>query len=196
MTSTSKGSVENWLDPDKLRPNLIAVSLYISAFELLKASIIGRLKSFFTTPGSSNPDAEYAADVLNRNRSVTHASLSWLREAKVIDDADIARFEKIRELRNTLAHALTGLLIEGLPADFAPTFAEMVSLLAKIERWWIINVDMATDPAFDGTEIDENEVMPGPVIALTAMMEVALAPDSDAKKYIDEFNKLKTKMPR
>lgn len=187
-----KASFENWLDPDKLRPNLIAVSLYIAAFELLKASIVDRLKDFFSTPGCANPDAEYVTEVLSRNASPLYASLSWLKELNVISDADAASFERIKRLRNSFAHAITGTLTDGLPPEFAPLFAEMNLLLTKIERWWIINVDVTIDPPFDGKEIDENVVMPGSAIALRIIMDVALGPDSEAKQYIDAFRSQKS----
>ncbi len=37
-----------------------------------------------------------------------------------------------------------------LPAELPVRFAEMIALLTKIEKWWIINVDIATDPQFEG----------------------------------------------
>jgi hypothetical protein len=36
----------------------------------------------------------------------------------------------------------------------------MIALLNKIEKWWIINVDIATDPQFDGEHIDEGGSFP------------------------------------
>ena len=48
MDDKSKASWETFLNPETLRPNLIAASVYIAAFELLKATIVDRIKEFFT----------------------------------------------------------------------------------------------------------------------------------------------------
>jgi hypothetical protein len=55
------------------------------------------------------------------------------------------------------------MLMEGLPTDFAERFGDMTTLLDKIERWWIVNVEIPTNPDFDGKheEIDESGIIPG-----------------------------------
>lgn len=75
----------------------------------------------------------------------------------------------------------------GLPSDLPARFSEMVSLLDKIERWWIVNVEITTDPQFDGQEIDEEGIIPGPIIGLRLMMDIALGSEEDSRKYLDEF---------
>lgn len=47
---------------------------------------------------------------------------------------------------------------EGLPADFTQCFEEMVALLRQIELWWIVNVEIPTNPNLDGEEIDESGI--------------------------------------
>jgi hypothetical protein len=79
---------------------------------------------------------------------------------------DVAIYERVKKLRNELAHALTGMLLRELPAELAERFAEMVALLNKFERWWIISVDISVNPAFDGKEVDaENDPRPSHGIA-------------------------------
>ena len=41
-------SWEKFLDPDELRPALIAASVYIATFENLKTTIVDRIKDFYT----------------------------------------------------------------------------------------------------------------------------------------------------
>jgi len=53
-------SFEEFLDPDVLRPRLVAISVYIAAFEMLKTSIIERLRSFLTVGGD---DGSYQTEV-------------------------------------------------------------------------------------------------------------------------------------
>ena len=129
--------------------------------------------------------------MLIRNRSPVYASLDWLKEAGAITDADIEVFERAKEYRNLLAHGLTRLLMEGLPQDFSERFQDMVTLLDKIERWWIVNVEIPTDPDFvaEAGEIDEEGIIPGTMINLQMILDIALGPDERAYVYIREFKK-------
>jgi hypothetical protein len=183
---------ETFLNPEALRPNLIAASAYIAAFELLKISIVDRIKDFFTNGFDKNGwriDPKYQSKVLAKNRSPVYASLEWLKEAHAIDDADVAAFERVKKLRNELAHALTGVLFRGLSADFAERLNEMVSLVDKIERWWIVNVEIPINPDLSGEEIDEAKVIPGPVMGLRLLLDVALGSEEESKKFLEEFVK-------
>lgn len=171
---------ENFLSPKILRSNLIIASIYITAFEVLKTAIVGRIRDFYLVDfdvfrGQIGP--KYQTEVLARNRSPVYASLEWLKESRVINDGDMTTFEEVKKLRNHLAHSLTQVLSEGPPSDLPSRFHEMISLLDKIERWWIINVDIATDSNFAGKEVDPEKVVPGPVMALQLMIQIALGSD-------------------
>jgi hypothetical protein len=188
MSDKTGISWEDFLNPATLRTKLIIASMYIAAFELLKNAIVDRIKNFYTL-GLDKFDSEYQSKVLSKNRSPTHASLEWLKEAHAIDDSDVAVYERVKELRNELAHKLTGVLVQKLPAGLAERFAEMVCLLDKIERWWIVNVEASTNPQFDNEEIDPEGLIPGPVMGLQLMLTIALGPEEESNKYFDEFIK-------
>lgn len=47
MNDDTKIAWERYLNPEILRTNLIVASLFITAFEMLKDSIIGQVKYFF-----------------------------------------------------------------------------------------------------------------------------------------------------
>lgn len=183
---------ESFLNPAALRPNLIAASIYIAAFELLKNAIVDRIRDFYTTGFDQNGPRiapEYQSEVLAKNRSPVYASLEWLKESQAISDNDVAVFERVKKLRNDLADALTRMLVKGLPSDLATRFDEVVSLLDKIERWWIVHVEVPTDPQLHGEEIDEEGVIPGPIMGLRLMLDIALGSEEESKKYIDQFMK-------
>jgi hypothetical protein len=61
--------------------------------------------------------------------------------------------------------------------------------LEKIERWWILNVEIPTDPDFDGGEVDEKGIVPGVLIGLRLMMDIALGSNEESRFYFDEFIK-------
>ena len=187
-------SWEEFLDPDVVRPRLIAASVYIAAFEVLKDAIVGNIRDFFMTGFDESGDKinpEYLAEVLARNRSPVHASLAWLKEHHAIDDHDVATFDRVKVCRNVLAHKLLSALVtDGLPPAFSQCFSDMVALVRKIEVWWITNVEIPTNPDFDGADVDSSEIVPGPVMTIELLMEIALGDDKRRRSYFDEFRKL------
>jgi len=194
MDNDNQAQWERFLDPEVLRPNLILASVYIAAFEVLKNSIIERLRFFYVSGFDQNGDIispEYKDEVLAKDRSLTYASLKWLKEAKAITDEDVEKFTKAKECRNLLAHEITKMLMEGLPQDYAERFADMTALLDKIERWWIINFEIPINPdlAANIDNLDLEGIVPGPIASLKMMIDVALGTNETATYYINEFKK-------
>lgn len=183
---------ERFLTPEILRLNLTMASLFIVTFERLKTSIIERIRDFYTCGFDQNGeivDSEYQTKVLSKNSSPLYASLEWLRDAHAISDDDIKIFNEIKKLRNSIAHEIDKMIIDGLPSKLVDYFHEMVNLLDKIEKWWIINVEIQLDPEFAGVEVDEDEIVPGPVASIRMMVDVALGSDEEASFYIEELKK-------
>lgn len=194
MDPKTQQSWEDFLNPDLLRVRLIKASIYIASFELLKDAIIGRIRDFFSTgfdESGDKIDPKYQSDVLSRNKSPLYASLDWLKEMKVIDQTDIDSFnERVKKCRNTLAHRLfTTFGSEGMPPNFEQCFREMVALLHKIEVWWVREVEIPTDPDFDGEKIDEDGIVPGSVMSLQVLCDIALGDDKTSRFYYDKFRR-------
>ncbi len=190
MSNANDKAWENFLNPDIIRPSLIIASLYIAAYELLKNTVVDRIKTFFMVGIDQHGvqiDSEYASEVQSRNASPTYASLDWLKEMKAIDENDVEVFERVKKTRNCLAHEIVNLLTRGLPPDLHIRFSEMVALIDKIEKWWIVNVEIPVNPDFDGKDIDTDGILPGPVMGLRALMDIALGSEADSKRYLDEF---------
>jgi len=195
MDERVRNSWESFLNPDVLRPNLVMAALYIAAFELLKSEIVERIREFYITGFDSNADRDdgwlvdpmYQMQVLSRNRSKVYASLDWLKESQAIDDRDIAVFERAKTCRNDVAHRINQMLSKGLPADLPDRFADIVALVDKIARWWVVNVEIPTNPDFDGEEIDEAGIVPGSTMGLRLLIDIALGSDKESRFYINEF---------
>jgi hypothetical protein len=189
-----RASWERFLNPETLRQNLIIASMFLAAYEILRESIIDRIKSFYVSGFDQSDfpvDPEYQTEVLSRHKSVVSASLSWLQEHEAIDEQDIQAFNNVRICRNEIGHELPKMLSEGIGPERAALFAEMVRLLRKTETWWIVNVDIPANPDFDGKEIDEAGIVPGPLISLQLMMDVALGTgEKGADWYYKEFKKI------
>lgn len=192
MDKDNQAKWERFLDPEVLRPNLILASVYIAAFEVLKNSIIERLRDFYISGFNEKGwiiDPKYKTKVLSKDKSPTYASLKWLRESEAINDDDIEKFNKAKECRNLLAHEITKMLMEGLPQDFEERFGDMTALLDKIEKWWIVNVEIPTDPDLIDIvdELDLDGIVPGTIMSLRMMIDVALGSNETANYYINEF---------
>lgn len=167
---------EKLLTPAVMQERLVSASLYVTAFELLKESIVGRLRSFYVVGFDQTGvdiDESYETAILARNKSPLYASLDWLVENGVIDENDLKSFEQIKATRNSLAHELPSLVIGGADFKHVARFQDLVALLRKIEVWWVVNLEIPVNPDFDGSEeIDEEGIVPGPVLMLQMMLEV------------------------
>ncbi len=185
-------SWERFLNPEILRTNLIVVSLFITAFEMLKDSIIERIREFFTDGFNENGlivSENYKTKVLSLNRSPLYASLEWLKGMNVIDDEDIEEFNKIKNCRNEIAHEIADFISKSPKIDPLPLFSNMIELLHKIEKWWILNVEIPTNPDFDGQEIDEEQIVPGQIMTIRLLADIALGSEEESKFYYREFIK-------
>ncbi len=193
MDPKVRRSWEEFLNPDVTRSRLIAASVYVASFEAVRDSIVGRIRDFFSCGFDESGvkiDPKYQSDVLSRNKSPVYASLDWLKEMNAIDDADLAAFDRVKACRNTLAHELLSTLgSKGLPPDFDQCMSEMVRLLRKIEVWWITNVEIPTNPDFDGQGIDEEGIVPGAVMIIQLLLDIALGDEERSRLYQHEFRK-------
>lgn len=190
MDEKVKASWERVLHPRTLKKNIITASIFSMGFEMLKNSIVEKIKGFFTNGFDKNGmivSAEYKEKVLVLNRSPLYASLTWLRDMGAIDDEDLEKFEYIKRCRNTLAHEMLTFASSGIDFDVTETFEEMVGLLRKIEIWWFVNLDMAIDPEAYPEDLDLEQVTPGPVWGLQMLIDVALGSEDEAQKYYNYF---------
>lgn len=190
MDEKVKASWERALHPETLKTNIITASIFSMAFEMLKSSIIEKIEGFFINgfdEKGMSVSPEYKEKVLSLNRSPLYASLAWLQDKNAIDDKDLERFEHIKRCRNTLAHEMLTFASSGVDFDVSEAFDEMIGLSRKIEIWWFENLEMAIDPEAHPEDLDLDHVIPGPVWSLQMLIDVALGPEEDARKYYDYF---------
>lgn len=173
--STHEERWERFLDPDVVRPSLFMATMFITTFEILKNSIVDRIHDFYSIGWSREGvtvSPTYKAEVLSRDKSPVYASLSWLHENQVIDDNDLKIFDQLKSTRNLVAHQLFDVVTGQVVSNHTEQFQVLVELLRKIEVWWVVNVELATDPDYADTEIDEEGIVPGAVLSLQMLLEV------------------------
>lgn len=184
--STSK-QWESFLTPEITHERLISSSIFITAFELLKESIIGRIKDFYSDglPSDENVvSEEYKERVLSKNKSTLYAPLAWLTESEVIDEADLDTFEQLKGIRNKLAHELPSHVLGVSEFSISGHLEKALFLLRKIEVWWVVNFELAINPDYDDQEIDEEGIVPGPVLMMQIMLEVVSGNKSLLEHYL------------
>ena len=167
---------ERFLDPDVVRPSLFLATMFITTFEILKDSVVDRIRSFYTNGFDENGSIvglEYQTEVVSKNKSLLYASLQWLREHEVINNRDLEAFEQLKRTRNQLAHQLFAVVTGQIESTHEAQFEVLVTLLRKIEVWWVVNFEIPTNPDFDGQEIDEEGIVPGAVLSLQMLIQVA-----------------------
>jgi len=187
-------SIEKMLNPEVVRSNLITVSIYITAFEVLKGCILDRPKEMFSSgfnkEGLIIDEEKYRNEVLALNRSPIYASLHWFKILGIINDSDIEKFTEIKNARNKLVHELPNFIYEPRCENPIIHFKALIDLVDKIEKWWIYNIEIPTNPDFDGQKIDLEQIIPGPSMALHLLVEIALGNEKDSSKYYDEIKKI------
>lgn len=183
-------SWERFLDPAVVRPTLLSATMFITTFELLKDCIVDRVRDFYTL-GFDDKTAttpEYEQGVLSRDkkRRALPASLDWLREHHAIDEGDLEIFTRLTAIRNQLAHELFNVVTGQMPSEYDSQFPLLIALLRKVEVWWIVNVEIPTNPDYDGQAIDESGITPGALISLQMLIDVA----SGSTALLEEWRKL------
>lgn len=153
---------ENLLNPEILKDRLINISIYITIYEMLKDSIINRIKDFYIMPLIDFRDLEgeeqYKLEVLSKNKNYLYASISWLLEHDVINQKDLENIENLKTYRNYLAHEMSNIVFNGEISNFMDIFLCAYELINKIENWWIVNFEMTLNPEFNDICIDDIDV--------------------------------------
>lgn len=174
--NTTADRWERSLDPDVVRPSLFLATMFITTFEILKNSIVDRIRDFYSVGWSesgSTVNPEYQREVASRKKSILYASLEWLIGHEAIDAKDLETFEKLKGIRNQLAHQLFEVVTGQIESEHEAQFSALVELLRKIEVWWVVNVEIPINPDFDGQDINEEGIVPGAVLSLQMLIEVA-----------------------
>lgn len=171
---------EKFLNPEVLKSNLIAASIFLAAYEILRASIIDRLRGFYITGFDENgliTNESYQNEVLSLDRSPLRASLLWLRERSVIGTAEIELINDIREHRNKLAHDLPKLIASSNEEINIRLIGSIYDLVTQVDCWWIREIEMPTNPDFDGREVDNSDIQSGNMLFLQIMIRTITGED-------------------
>jgi hypothetical protein len=141
------------------------------------------------------PSANYRAEVLALDpKEKNHAlrgSIAWLRKVDAITAEDEVAIKTVTDARNEIAHEMTTMFHSATPPGFVEHFATLLDLVQKVEKWWIVNVELPTNPDFDGQEIDEDGIISGPSLIMRLLTQVALGDEEEAWEFYRGFMDLR-----
>lgn len=190
---------EKWADflnPEIVRGKLISAGLFLMAHEMLIDTLKSHLLSFFADRWDADgpeTSADYRSEVLaldpKGKDDALRGSIAWFRKMGAIDEVDEAAIKAVTDARNRLAHEMTSMISGAQTSHHIECFPTLVGLVHKIEKWWIINVEIETDPDFAGQGIDEDGIVTGPSMMMQMLSQIALGDDDDAWWYLQEFIK-------
>lgn len=156
-----------------LRKNILATSAFSMAYEVLEDCIIAKIRDFFSN------EYDYRKEVLSLDKKERplQASLEWLKKMNAINDADLESFKDIKDCRNFLVHETFRFISENISKfDVNEKFEEMINLLRKIDRWWIVTME-------DYDDLKQNQIQPGSIILLQILLDAAIGPEGVLEKY-------------
>jgi hypothetical protein len=160
MDDTTETKLMRLLSKETLRTNLAKAGLYALAYELLKNSTIETPRKFFTM-GGSDADDHYRSEVLSKHKNTLMASCLWFQANSAITEDEIKAILEFREHRNYIAHELPNVLLNPEVQVDENKLLRLFQLLCKIDRWWIAEFEIPTNPDFDGQEIAPDEIRSG-----------------------------------
>jgi hypothetical protein len=83
-------SIQKLTSKRQLQTNLVRASLFITAFEVLKATIVDQIRDFYSREisrdGRSIETEEYKREVQRLNKNKFIASCLWLKESDAISE--------------------------------------------------------------------------------------------------------------
>jgi hypothetical protein len=182
---------ESLLNPSELRSSLILVALYVLAFESFRDGAIDHVHSLYwcgvDENGHKYDEGEYRAKILSRHRSEFQACLLWYQEVGALTADDLASIDTLRQIRNRLVHELPALLgTTGLAPDLS-TFQELLRIFRKLEVWNVLNLELEVDDEWRNKDIPEDEIVPGRILMMQMLLDVALGDEEKAWSYYNHM---------
>jgi hypothetical protein len=176
-------SWEKFLNPLSLRQNLVAASVFLVAYEMLRQALIGHLRSFFgnnwTLDEVCEVTPEYRENVLSLEKKEIVACAKWFRLHGGLEDDDLVTLKDITDQRNVIAHELPAIVFSNEKNISAIHLRSIYILTAKVDNWWLREIEIPTNPECDGMSDEEIERSSSLRVMLMSML-VELAEGDDS----------------
>lgn len=168
--------------PEIVRENLVSAALLITAFESLREHMTSRLLGFYATDwvGLEPQESDsYRQEVISRHKKRYEATCLWFLDNGAIDQHDFDSILACRHHRNDVVHDLLKYLVDPAFEVDLSTVDEILRLHTKVERWWIKEIEIPTNPDFDGVEVQDEDITGGLSSVLAIIRHVAQSQQLD-----------------
>lgn len=191
------------VSPGVVRTQMVLAGLFIMGFELLKQSVVEQPRRLYwrgSRGGKEIIDPDYKKDVLSRHQSTLQASALWFQEQGALAASDLEILDRVRRHRNELAHELAAFLVDSQREIQVGLLEEIRELIRRVDTWWILNFEVATDLQFAGQEIGPEDVQSGNMMLLDLMLSVAVhgyaeSEEEVRRRFEAAFQKMRAATP-
>lgn len=130
------------------------MALYIALYENFSATFMDNVKGFLCRECIEDgklqciETSQYKEKIKNRivdqkgNKDALKATMLWLQDKGAMSEEDYSDFLKIKSIRNTYAHEMPRLIIEGVPLEDIQWFLKLLDLYGKLDKWWINEIEL------------------------------------------------------
>lgn len=153
------------MSPPVVKANLLAASLFLTAFEMLKAVLVDSLKGFTSIDGA------YETEVLGLHKKKFAASCLWYLKQGVLTQHQVDDLHAIREHRDKIAHELPNLLFDPKAKISLDLLLRSRTCMQVLAKFWF-SIHASTDPQFDGQDLDRVEVDPASVAVFDYLISI------------------------
>ncbi len=181
MTNSSKPppNAGKFLNRELLKANLSFAALFLTAFELLKLSVIGAVENVLAWfPEDAKQIERYEAELGirfdQRDERGLLPSANWLFRIDVLTQDEIEVIKAIRNHRNEIAHELPRLLWEEGADIRVDLIKQARHLTMKIDVWSARNdvlFDLGGNEEIDLSEVPDEEILSGRLVILDYIID-------------------------
>ena len=165
----------NILDEDKLKLNVNFAAMFVLNFECLKDYIVSQIRNFYSEnihfeEGKIiyKESKQYKEQVRTLDKNIENASLKWFVQKGAITKDDFENYQKIRKRRNDIIHVFLKNLDQGFSDSDVVLFNKMITIYAKIDKWWINEIEIPTSEEVPA-DYDRDDVCSGQAIVLSVI---------------------------
>lgn len=171
----------NILDEDKLKLNVNFAAMFVLNFECLKDYIVSQIRNLYLDSIHFEEgkiiykeSKQYKEQVRTLDKNIENASLKWFIQEGAITQDDFEIYQKIRKRRNDIIHEFLKNLDEGFSDNDGMLFNKILTIYAKIDKWWINEIEIPTSVEEVPADYDRDDVCGGQAIVLSIINSIIL----------------------
>ncbi len=141
---------------------MLECAFVIASYERFCSFLIESVKSFydplaiFSTP-TKTPN--YDSKVRPLAKSEVAACLQWFIDNGAVHQEAQTLLTRMNDHRNVIAHELPRQMFDHSCSQDLQLLSEFLELERTLHRWWVLNVEIPTDPDLVGKEVNSDEIL-------------------------------------